>query len=143
VTTVVANTANDGVHSWTVTGPATTQAVLHIFSVSTPTVRDTSDAAFTLGGGRVTVSLPTGGEQWPIRSIQPIRWSATGITENVKIELSRNGGQTWTTILGSTVNDGTENWTVTGPTTTQARVRITSLNEPAAVDASNGNFTIQ
>jgi hypothetical protein len=32
---------------------------------------------------------------------------------------------------------------VTGPATTQARIRVTSVTDPTVSDTSNANFTIQ
>ena len=45
-------------------------------------------------------------------------------------------------IIASTPNTGTANWTVTGPATTQARIRITSLDVPTVSDTSDANFAI-
>jgi surface antigen len=102
--------------------------------------------SFTTGGGismvSITVISPNGGEKWPMGSIQTIRWSSTGVTGNVRIDLSRNGGSSWETIIPYTANDGSEAWIVTGPATTQARIRVVSLSDPTIFDMSDGNFTI-
>jgi hypothetical protein len=58
-------------------------------------------------------------------------------------ELSRDGGSTWVTLFSSTANDGVEAWTVSGPATTKARVRLRSVQTPALVDISDANSTIQ
>jgi hypothetical protein len=72
------------------------------------------------------------------------QWSSTGLTGNVKIEVSRNGGASWAPISPSTPNDGAFTWTVAGPASRQARVvRITSLTDLTVVDASNASATIQ
>jgi hypothetical protein len=55
---------------------------------------------------------------------------------NVKIELSRNGGATFETLFASTPNDGSECWLVTGPTTTQALLRISSTDNPSITGIS-------
>ena len=65
-----------------------------------------------------------------------------GVSGNGRIELSRNGGATWTTHWSSTSNDGRQSWTVTGPSTADALVRITSLSAPIVSDTSNAPFTI-
>ena len=96
VDVLIASTLNDGAHGWTVTGPATTQVRLRVTSVSDPTVADVSDATATIGGGSITVTSPNGGEIWPIGSSQNIAWTSSGLTGNVKIEISRNGGTSWT-----------------------------------------------
>jgi len=139
---VIGSTPNDGTHAWTVTGAATTQARIRITSLTDPTIADVSDANFTIGGGSITVTRPNGREAWPIGSSQTIQWTSTGLTGNVRVEASRNGGTTWALIAGNTSNNGAFNWTVTGPATTQARIRVTSLTDPTVADASDANFTI-
>jgi hypothetical protein len=69
--------------------------------------------------------------------------SVRGVSGNVRIQLSRNGGATWTTLFSSTANDGVQNWTVSGPATTQARMQINSVATPSVADSSNGNFVIR
>ena len=91
----------------------------------------------------ITVLTPNGGETWPIGSTHAIQWSFSGISGNVKIELSRDGGATWTTLSNSTANSGTKNWKVTKPATTQARIRVSSVNSSSVADTGNTNFTIQ
>lgn len=90
----------------------------------------------------ITVTVPNGGETWPINSTQTIQWTSQGVSGDVKIELSRNGGTTWETLFASTPNDGSQPWTVTGPTTSQARIRVSSINDPSVSDISDANFTI-
>jgi hypothetical protein len=141
--TLLFMTPNDGVQSWKVTGPATTQAMIRIKSMSNPNIFGISGATFTIGGGTITVTAPNGGEAWIIGSTRAITWTSSGITGYVKIELSRNGGTSWTTLLSGTFNDGLQSWRVTRPATTQALIRITSLSDSGAVDTSNSNFSIQ
>jgi hypothetical protein len=65
----------------------------------------------------------------------------------VKIEISRNGGTTWSLINASAQNSsastGTYNWMVSGPATTTARVRVTWTTNTGVRDASNGNFVVR
>jgi len=53
-----------------------------------------------------------------------------------------DSGQTWKTLIGSTANDGKYDWKVTGPTTTQARIRVSSVSDPSVTDASDRDFVI-
>ena len=125
------------------TGKATTQARIRITSVTEPTVLDVSDADFTIGGGSLNVTSPNGGEIWRIGSSHPIQWTSSGLTGNVKIQVSRNGGASWSLITASTANDGRFNWIVTGKATTQARIRITSVTDPTVSDVSDADVTIK
>jgi len=142
-TTIAASTANDGTELWTVSGPVTSTARIRISSVTTPTVTDMSNANFIIVQPTITVSAPNGGENWYIGSSQNILWTSSYISGNVKIELSTDGGSTYPTVISaSTANDGTEPWTVSGPLTSTARVRISSVVTPSVLDVSNANFTL-
>jgi hypothetical protein len=77
-------------------------------------------------------------ETWPIGSFPTIRWTSSGLTGNVKIEVSRNGGTAWALVIASTPNDGAHAWTVMGPATIQARIRVTSVTDPTVADSSKG-----
>jgi hypothetical protein len=136
------STANDGAQAWKVTAPATNQALVRVSSVGIPSIQDTSNAVFSLGGGSISVLAPDGPEVWLTGTMQTIQWSTSGLTDNVRVELSRNGGATWATIIANTANDGAQGWKVTGSITAQARVRVSSLTNAAVADASNTNFMI-
>jgi hypothetical protein len=142
--------SNTGSIQWTVAGPATTQARIQVVSLTDLSIRDSSDANFTIGSqppppanSTLTVATPNGGETWPVGSTQTIQWSSTNVSGNVKIELSRSGaGGPFETLLASTTNDGAESWTVSGSVTSQAMIKISSVNDPSVSDMSNGGFTI-
>jgi hypothetical protein len=72
-----------------------------------------------------------------------INWTNTGgFTRNVTIEVSRNGGTTFTAIATDIANTGSFSWTVTGPSTTQARIRVREANFAAPSGVSSANFTV-
>lgn len=96
----------------------------------------------TQSSGTISVLSPAGGEDWPVGSTQSIQWTSSGVSGNMRIQLSRNGGATYETLFGSTPNDGTENWVVTAPLTLSARVRITSLSDTTVLEVSSSDFTI-
>ena len=91
----------------------------------------------------IAVTAPNGGEAWKNNSNQTIRWTSSNVAGNVSIQLSRDGGATWTTLSSSTANDGAETWKPGRPTTTSARIRVCSVANPTVCDASNANFTIR
>jgi hypothetical protein len=137
------STENDGFAIWTVQGPPTSQARIRITSVENPAIFDGSNASFVINPPSITITYPNGGEPHVAGTNDVILWNSSGVTGNVKIEYSTNGGVTWLPIYNSTENDGSAPWTVQGPPTNAARIRITSLNDPAVFDISNGNFIIQ
>jgi len=139
--TIIYGTPNDGSQAWTVTGPASTQARIKVLSILTPTVFDISDENFTIVQS-ITVISPNGGQNWAAGTSQTITWDSVGVTGFVRIQLSRDGGATWKTIIYGTPNDGSQAWTVTGPATTQARIKVLSILVPTVFDISDENFTI-
>ncbi|MEI6309141.1 MAG: kelch repeat-containing protein [bacterium] len=87
---------------------------------------------------------PNGGQNWAVGTSHHITWTSANLTGNIKLELSRNGGSTYPETLAASlpVSAGSFNWTVTGPTSTTCRVKITSLATPSLFAASNSNITI-
>jgi hypothetical protein len=57
--------------------------------------------------------------------------------DTIKIELSRNNGSTWETIISSTANNGSYKWNVTGPATDKALIRVSAVNLSNVLDVSD------
>ncbi len=93
--------------------------------------------------GTITVISPNGGESWTEGESRTIQWNSSGVSGDVRIELSRDGGSGWETLFSSTANDGSQPWTVSGAESSNCRVRISSLNDSSISDISDGNFTIR
>ena len=143
--TIASPVPNTGSMAWHVNGSATANARIRVSSIFLPSVSDTSDADFSITGPlppSITLISPNGGETWAVGSAHNITWTAVGFNGGVKIELSRDSGTTWNTIPPSAPNTGTMAWTVTAPATTQARVRISSINSPTVSAVSAADFTI-
>jgi hypothetical protein len=103
---------------------------------------------FALAAAAITVTAPNTNVNWPIGSNRNITWTHNlGTAEAVDIEVSRDGGTTWTSIASAVTNSGntsgTFTWTVTGPPTTAGRIRVTWARDGAVSDISNVNFRIQ
>ena len=85
---------------------------------------------------------PTGGEDWVIGSDVTMRWTGDGLARAV-VELSRDGGATWPeTIVANGAASGTQTWTVTGPETSNARVRVRTVT-PTPIGDESGDVTIR
>jgi hypothetical protein len=141
---IATSTQNDGIHPWQVVLPTTSTARIRIISDSYPTIGDTSNSNFTISDQVViTVSSPNGDEVWVVDDIENITWVAEGIPGNVKIELNRDYPLgSWETLFASTTNDESEPWPVSGPITNAARVRVSSVAQPAVSDISDADFAI-
>lgn len=94
------------------------------------------------GGNSLIIQSPNGGENWQIGSTRKINWIASDFSDNIKIELTRDGGGNWETIANNLTNDGEENWIVTGPPTDTAIIRISSVINSTLIDQSNNVFGI-
>ncbi|MCP4710526.1 MAG: hypothetical protein GY869_18030 [Planctomycetes bacterium] len=70
-----------------------------------------------------------------------ITWYAANTREDVQIEYSTNGGDTWTEIVSSTENDGDYDWTIQGEPSEICLVRI-SETDGQPVDVSDRVFSI-
>jgi hypothetical protein len=144
-TVLAAAAPNTGSFSWTVAGATTTTAKVRVTSNTTGT--SATSGKFSIVAGKVTVTAPNTNVTWSVGTVHAITWTHNaGATAQFKIELSRNGGSTWTVIAAaapaSGATSGSTSWTVTSPRTSSARVRITWTANTAATDTSDTSFKI-
>jgi len=94
--------------------------------------------------GHLAVSVPSQGSSWDLGSLMPITWEDQGIIGNVKISISREGGKegTFETIAETTENDGSYEWTVTGPGSVNCMLEIEPLSDQSK-GTTQGLFTIR
>lgn len=111
-------------------------------------INNTADAIanYRYSGSSLTLTSFNGPEMLPryVMSAQrPVAWSSNGITGGIRIELSRDEGSSWETLIADTADDSTQNVTVTGRMTKRARIRVTSVNSPWVTDSSTANITLR
>jgi hypothetical protein len=96
------------------------------------------------GGSRAWLELlsPNGGEVLPIGTVHDITWSSGGQIGFVKLELSSDGGSTWTSIVEGTTNTGSYPWVVDGPQSENCLVRVSKSADPGVSDTSNWAFEV-
>jgi hypothetical protein len=122
---------------WSGGGCSGTGSCFLVINSDTTVTANFKPAAF------IATTTPSGGETWKIGSTQTIRWTSNAINGNVNIQLSRNGGTTWTTIIGNTPNDGAQTWKVAKPAAVQqARIRVCGVTSPSTCGMTSNNFTI-
>jgi Leucine-rich repeat (LRR) protein len=139
--TIIDSTTNSGTYNWTVPNTPSAACLVRITDTA-GTANDISDAVFTITAQRtVTVTAPNGGQRWFIDTTYAIAWSSTGSISNVKIEYSTTSGSSWNTIIASTSNTGTYNWTVPNTPSVNCLVRIGDTSGTAS-DTSDSVFTI-
>lgn len=110
---------------------------------------NSDDTIITVNGtaGPFTVSSPNTAVSYVGNSTQTVTWNVAGTTANgvncanVDILLSTNAGNSWTTLLAATPNDGTQAVTIPNTPGTQNRIMVKGTNH-IFFDVSNANFTI-
>ena len=140
---VILGTPNDNLEAWTVSGPITSNARLRIISVEQPSVGDTSNANFSIVLPTMSLLTPNGGDSTYLAQAYPITWTSTGFPSLMNISLNRNyPSGAWESLFTGTPNDNSETWTITGAITSNARIRIISVDYPTVGDTSDANFKI-
>ena len=66
-----------------------------------------------------------------------VQWTLRGVAGGVSIDLSRDDGATWNRLSDEVENVGFFDWTGNGPSTSQARIRVTSLTRPELTETSS------
>ena len=109
-----------------------------------------ADVSLTVASsaGPFKVTAPVAGANWGAGQNQTVTWdvASTNVAPvncaNVDIDLSADGGQTWSVALADTVpNSGSASITVPSVSTTQARVRVNCANN-VFFNVSPANFTV-
>jgi subtilisin family serine protease len=136
--------------TWNAPGPTTSKGRIQIIA------RDAignsgggvSAAPFQIvsGAASIVVTAPNSALNWGRQSTQQIKWTHNlGASSFVRLELSRDGGASFTETIAAAVKNssttGIYNWTVTGPNVNNAMIRVTWTSGPAS-DVSNVSFVI-
>ncbi len=136
--------ASAGSYLWQIPETPTTQAKIKITSTLDTNLFDISNNVFSIKyTPQISIILPDSGEIFPVGFSKNIQWNSINVDGNVKIELSRDGGDNFEILFSNTANDGTESWVVTGPITEQARIKISSIDNPSIYKISRANFYIR
>lgn len=90
----------------------------------------------------VTVEAPNGGEVWVVGEAEDITWACVNVND-VKIEMSIDNGNTWSTIVDSIPDTGNYSWVVAAQDSShECLIRISNLANGDIYDISDGVFTI-
>ncbi|MBU1919492.1 hypothetical protein KKG66_01500, partial [bacterium] len=139
--TLFENITADSVN-WIVTGPATEDARIRLYLLSTPAIGDTSSADFTILNPDLTVTSPNGGEQWLLEQQHTVTFLRSNVEGPVTVQyMTGYPSGTWqnisTSVTGSSVN-----WTPSGSPDSDVRVRAFLNSDPAVGDTSNVDFAL-
>jgi len=129
-----------------VTTPAGTPAGTYTLTITgvSGTLTRTTTVALTVPG--ITVTAPNTAVSWNMGSTQTVSFTHNlGVGQTVDIDISRDGGASWSligTVTTASATSGGFSWTVSGPATTQARIRATWVSSTLVTDTSDVNFTV-
>jgi hypothetical protein len=93
-------------------------------------------------GSALRVDQPDGGEVWYVGEDYDVTWSSVAFSGNVKLEYSTNSGSSWSTIIGSTPDDGSHPWTIPDAPSPNCQVKISDASDGAPWDRSDDDFSI-
>lgn len=101
-------------------------------------------ADLLVNGSSIVMEVPNGGEFYAVGSRMVIEWAPSAITGTKTIEINRNyPSGNWEVIHNSVTAESIYVWTVTGDTTSCARIRVrTNSMNPAVSGISDENFSI-
>jgi hypothetical protein len=135
-------TANNGVWNWTVTGPASNGCLIKVSDIA-GAASDRSDSAFSImEAPQIQVVSPNGGEVWQLDTQQSVLWTSVNTSGSVKIELSRDQGQSWETLAENIADTGQYSWDVSGSASEKCLIRVSDADGDPA-DESDAQFTIE
>jgi choice-of-anchor B domain-containing protein len=109
---------------------------LHVESLLTDTTTRVVRHPLTL-----TLRRPAGDTLFRLGRNNTVQWTMRGVAGGVAIDLSRDDGATWTRISDEAENTGFFDWTGSGVVSSRARVRVTSVANPALTQTSS-SFSI-
>ena len=131
---------------WNAPGPVTKKAVVRLTGIDSAGESLKSDSdLFAVRSGTTQIELksPNKPVRWGIGSRQSIAWSSgIGEAAALRLELSRDGGASWSTLAPRLAYAQDFLWTVTGPSTTKGLVRLTWLHGPLS-DTNDSMFVIE
>ncbi|MHC5055753.1 MAG: immunoglobulin domain-containing protein [Planctomycetota bacterium] len=91
----------------------------------------------------ITVTSPDGGEAWYYDG-EPheIAWVSAGVTGNVDIQYSTNGGGVWSDVATDVPDTGYHTWTIPDEDSANCLVRVQETGGAGAGDDSDAAFTM-
>jgi uncharacterized membrane protein len=91
------------------------------------------------------IESPNTPSRWGLNTRQRLAWTYHGDAPQLQIDISRDGGALWDSLaVVPRRSGGSQNfyWTVTGPVTANARLRVTAIGDDDATDINNANIRI-
>ncbi len=100
---------------------------------------------WTLKPVSLRVETPNTPVRWGVNTRQRLAWSYRGAAAQFQIDISRDGGDSWALLAVVSDRPGSSQsfyWTVTGPSTPFARLRVTAIGDENATDVNDADIRI-
>ncbi|MBI1268730.1 MAG: hypothetical protein GC193_15045 [Cryomorphaceae bacterium] len=130
----------NGYYSWSVPNTPSTSALVRVRDYNAPCKTDQSNATFTILAATPSISIynPVNNGIYYSGVNYSITWFSEYVISNqVQIELSTDGGATWTYLSTLTENDGTFSWIPPTVVSNNCFIRVTDLANPNTFDLSS------
>jgi len=141
-TIISAVNASSGFYNWNVPNITSQNCLIRATDISNSNYTDITDGVFKIVAPILTITSPSGGENFVAYTYQNITWNSNAVSSYVKLEYSVNGGSTWNLISNAEYNDGSYNWYVANNPSNNCKVRISDYYINTINSISNGNFNI-
>jgi hypothetical protein len=143
---IVSNAPNTGSYGWWIpfTLPVKSTYRIQVYSTSDTTLNDFSDAYFSLTASQLKVTVPNGGQQWPVNSYKTITWdhgAASGSTVNINLY---DGTACVMRIVSNAPNTGAYGWWIPNdlPVRSAYRIQVYSTSDTTLNDFSDAYFSL-
>ncbi len=139
---VVMDLANENKFVWQIPSGVSKQAQLRVQDALDESVSAVNEKPFEIRGA-LTLLSPVGGEIWTVGNRYPISWQTSGTVPQVRIEYSTDGFVSDVqTIVPAMANNGVYYWELPQLSVNEAKVRVTSVNDPLVYDISREPFKV-
>jgi hypothetical protein len=125
---LVSNIANSGSYGPYLMGTPSNNCYIRVQDVSgTPT--GTSDKFTTYGSSAsITVTNPTSSTVYPAGGWFPVTWTSSGSVGNVNIDMSIDGGSTWSRLVSNIANSGSYGPYLMGTPSSNCYIRVQDVD---------------
>jgi hypothetical protein len=132
--------ASAGFYAWTIPSNPSSQCKVKLMDTQNSGFNDESQSEFVVTG--IMLTAPSGGEEWYAGTTQQITWTSAS-TDNIKIEYSTDGGDSWVTIISNTpASNGSYDWIVPKVSSDECLIRISDVSDTGVYDTNSQYFSI-
>ncbi len=136
---IAADIYNRNYYDWAVPKDYSSQCLLEVTSLADTTIRDVSNAVWSIDPKSVTITSPNGGDTLSACSNHRIYWTHKGLESYVRIYYSLDGGEFWYYYTRVYIASGRNylDWPVPSVDTDSLLIRIEAEEDPTAFDIND------